>query len=330
MKPIQHLMAMVLIAFIAPAGAEWTSAGADIMGTRINVTLWHEEPATAERLIEKVLDEMRRIDHQYSPYRPDSELSQMNEQAGRRTADNPLPVSDKMTRLLDKSLFYGRLTDGAFDITFASVGRYYDYRAGKTPSDSQYQQLVEAIDYRHVVLDKKGQSVYYQHPAVYVDLGGIAKGYAVDQAIELLENAGVQHASVSAGGDSRVLGDRRGRPWMVGIKKPRGGDGVAITLPLTDTALSTSGDYERYFIDDKGDWVHHIINPQTGKSTAELASVTVLGPKGFDTDALSTSVFVMGAEKGLALINRLSGFDAVIITRAGKVHYSDGLAAAAQ
>ncbi|WP_020211003.1 FAD:protein FMN transferase [Gilvimarinus chinensis] len=309
------------------AHAEWIYQQADIMGTRVTVTLWHDNIDRGENLAAQVLDEMRRIDTQYSPYKSQSDLSRMNREAATTDAANPWGISGEMTRLLNKALYYGQLTDGAFDITYASLARYYDYRKGEQPSAEQRAQLLPAIDYKHVVLDTEAHTVYYRHPAVYVDLGGIAKGYAVDQAIELLQENGVEHASVSAGGDSRVLGDRRGRPWMVGIKKPRGGDGVAITLPLTDAAISTSGDYERYFIDDKGEWVHHIINPQSGKSAGELASVSIIGPEGFDTDALSTSVFVLGVEKGLTLINRLSGFDAVVITREGKVHYSSGLAA---
>ncbi|WP_084005541.1 FAD:protein FMN transferase [Gilvimarinus polysaccharolyticus] len=297
------------------------------MGTRVNVTLWYKDAARARQLSAQVMTEMRRIDATYSPYQDSSDLSQMNRAAAKRHAADPLPISPEMSRLLDKSLYYGRLTDGAFDITYASLARYYDYRAGKQPSDAQREQLLPAIDYHHVKLDNVAHTVYYSQPQVYVDLGGIAKGYAVDRAIELLRSAGVQHASVSAGGDSRVLGDRRGRPWMVGIKQPRGAEGVAITVPLTDSAISTSGDYERYFIGAEGEWIHHIINPRTGKSSGELASVSIIGPDGFDTDALSTSVFVLGADKGLALINQLPAFDAILITRAGKVRYSNGLTA---
>lgn len=324
---MRNLLLIALVLLHGQALAEWVHQQADIMGTRVNVTLWHDDPSKGETLAGEVLEEMRRIDSLYSPYKPASDLSVMNTEAPSRAAADPLPISEEMTRLLDKALFYGQLTQGAFDITYASLGRYYDYREGKQPTDDQQQALIEAIDYRHVKLNTANNNVYYQHPAVYVDLGGIAKGYAVDRAIERLKSAGVVHASVSAGGDSRVLGDKRGRPWMVGIKQPRGGEGVAITIPLADAAISTSGDYERYFIDDNGQWVHHIINPRTGKSTDELASVSIIGPEGFDTDALSTSVFVLGAEQGLALINRLPGFDAIIISRSGKVDYSEGLAA---
>src|SRR5690606_5680450 len=120
--------------------------------------------------------------------------------------------------------------------------------------------------------------------------GGIAKGYAVDRGVAILREHGVRHATLSAGGDSRVLGDKRGQPWLVGVRNPRkGADSVAITLPLVDTAISTSGDYERFFIDAAtGERVHHILNPQTGRSVAGITSVSVIGPQGFDTDPLST------------------------------------------
>ncbi|WP_232301132.1 FAD:protein FMN transferase [Gilvimarinus agarilyticus] len=325
--PISRIVTLLaLLLGACTAHAAWVSEQQAIMGTRVSVTLWHADVARAEQLAAEVMSEMRRIDASYSPYQETSELSRMNRLAPERDAATPLSITPEMTRLLDKSLYYGRLTEGAFDITFASLARYYDYRAGQQPSEAQRKQLLPAIDYQHVKLNKTAQTVYYTAPEVYVDLGGIAKGYAVDRAILLLREAGVQHASVSAGGDSRVLGDRRGRPWIVGIKQPRGEDGVAIKVPLSDAAISTSGDYERYFIDADGEWIHHIINPRTGKSSDELASVSIIGPDGFDTDALSTSVFVLGPDKGLALIDQLPAFDAILITRAGKVRYSRGLA----
>jgi len=135
---------------------------------------------------------------------------------------------------------------------------------------------------------------------------------------------GIQHATISAGGDSRVIGDRRGRPWIIGVKDPRVEDKMALLLPLTDVAVSTSGDYERFFLEGETR-VHHILNPATGQSAAGIMSVTVLGDNALDTDPLSTTVFVLGVEKGLLLLNRLSGFDGVIIDKSGKIYYSAGL-----
>lgn len=318
------ILMLLLLVFTVAAQANWHSKTWDAMGTRLSLTFWLEDETVAIKAIAEVMAEMERIDQQFSPYIDTSELSRVNRQAVHATADQPLIISPELTRLIDKSLYYSQLTQGAFDITFASLARYYDYRNKLSPSEAQREALLPAINYRLIHLDKNRHSVWFGHPQLYIDLGGIAKGYAVDQGVAILNRYGIAHASFSAGGDSRVLGDKRGRPWMVGIKNPRA-DAVAISLPLENVAVSTSGDYERYFIADTGERVHHIINPGTGKPSKGINSVTIIGPVGFDTDPLSTSVFVMGAERGLALINQLPGFDAVIITSQGKVLYSQGL-----
>nr|WP_246125017.1 FAD:protein FMN transferase [Exilibacterium tricleocarpae] len=292
------------------------------MGTEVSVTLWHTDAAAAERAIAAVMAEARRLDNTLSPYKTDSDLSRLNATA----FGEVVPISAEMQMLIDKSLYYSRLSEGAFDISFASVGGRYDYREGRQPSGEQRRQLLPAIDYRLITLDRERRTLAFGHPDLRIDLGGIAKGYAVDLAARKLRQLGITHASVSAGGDSRVIGDKRGRPWMVGVKNPRARDRVAVLLPLSDAAVSTSGDYERYFIDQQtGERVHHILNPRTGRSATGIASVSVVGPRGFDTDPLSTTVFVLGVEKGLALLNRLKDFDGVIIDSAGKLHYSQGL-----
>jgi len=306
--------------------AKWHGDEQDIMGTRVSVALWLEDDQKAEQAVAAVMAEMRRIDEHFSPYIETSELYRANQLAPKASAKNPLSISPELAAIIDKANHYSELSGGAFDITFASLARFYDYRKKLSPSEQQREALLPAINYRLIHLDIKNNTLWFEHPKVYIDLGGIAKGYAVDKAIDIVQSYGVKHASVTAGGDSRVIGDKFGRPWMIGIKNPRA-DAVAITLPLVDVAVSTSGDYERYFIDDKGERVHHIINPRTGKSTNGVNSVTIIGPLGFDTDPLSTTVFVMGAEKGMALINSLPGFDAVIINSEGKVSYSQGLMA---
>lgn len=306
--------------------AKWHGDEQDIMGTRVSVALWLEDDQKAEQAVAAVMAEMHRIDEHFSPFIETSELYRANQLAPKANAEKPLSISPELAAIIAKSRHYSDLSGGAFDITFASLARYYDYRKKLTPSEQQREELLPVINYRLIHLDTKNNTLWFEHPKVYIDLGGIAKGYAVDKAIEIVQSYGIKHASVTAGGDSRVIGDKFGRPWLVGIKNPRA-DAVAITLPLADVAVSTSGDYERYFIDDKGERVHHIINPRTGRSTNGVNSVTIIGPLGFDTDPLSTTVFVMGAEKGMALINSLPGFDAVIINSEGKVTYSNGLTA---
>jgi FAD:protein FMN transferase len=179
-----------------------------------------------------------------------------------------------------------------------------------------------------VQLDARRKTVRFTKPGMRIDLGGIAKGYAVDRGIELLRKAGFERAMVNSGGDTRIIGDRFGKPWVVGIRNPDDQSKSFLRMPLTDAAISTSGDYERYF-DEGGVRYHHIIDPKTGDSARSLRSATVIGPTALRTDALSTSVFVLGADAGIALVNTLKDVDAVVVTPQGKVLYSQGLEAPA-
>jgi thiamine biosynthesis lipoprotein len=256
-----------------------------------------------------------------STWKPDSDLSRINNTA----AHSPASVGGELRRLITRALAFSELTGGAFDITYASAGRYYDYRKGSTPSESELEQALPAIDYRHVVIDADNSTVRYRHPGVSIDLGGIAKGYAVDRGMNILQEAGIEHALVSAGGDTRVIGSRWGRAWQVGIRDPRNDEGIVTMIPLVNRAISTSGDYERYFEAD-GVRYHHILNPGTGKSAGAVRSVSIIGNTATTTDALSTSVFVLGVDKGLQLVNRQAGIEAVIIDNEGKMHFSSGLA----
>ncbi len=290
------------------------------MGTRITVELYHDDDNAATAAISAVMTEMRRIDDAMSPYKPESELSLVNREA----AQHPVPISAELFGLLQRSLHFSELTHGAFDITFASVGFLYDYRAGVRPDDQARAQAVKFINFRNVLLDEKTKSVSFAKSGTKIDLGGIAKGYAVDRCIDIVRARGVTSALITAGGDSRVIGERWGRPWQIGIRDPRNREGLVAMLPLENVAVSTSGDYERYFEEGNVRY-HHIIDPTTGDSARELRSVTIIGPEATTTDALSTSVFVLGVKKGLELINRLPDVDAILVDGKGILHYSSGL-----
>jgi thiamine biosynthesis lipoprotein len=308
---------------IPSARAEWIFREQAIMGTRCAVEFWSEQPATVEKLANAAFDEMRRIDRLMSTYKPDSELSRLNV----RAAQQPQLLSVELFDLIRDSLAYSRLSDGAFDVTYASVGYLYDFPSHRRPNTAAIRRALPAIDYRHLRLDDRRHSVFFERAGIRLDLGGIAKGYAVDRAMAMLKRGGVTRAMVNAGGDTLIAGDRFGKPWIVGIRDPNERDKVVLRLPLTDTAISTSGDYERYF-DEGGTRYHHIIDPKTGDSARLLRSATVLAPNALRSDALSTAVFVMGAERGLVMINRLDAVDAVVVTPQGKVLYSRGLAPA--
>lgn len=319
-------MLRVLIAILAfgsalPAQAAWLYREASIMGTRCAVEVWAADAAAGEQAIAAVFDDMRRIDALMSTYKPESELSRVNAEA----AQHPVAVSVELFDLIATSLQYSRLSNGAFDVTYASVGYLYDYRNHLHPDDAAIAAALPGVDYRQLVMDAKAHTIAFGRPGMRVDLGGIAKGYSVDRGIEILKKAGFDRAMVNAGGDSRVMGDRFGKPWMVGIRHPDDPTRVVLRLPLTDAAFSTSGDYERYF-DEAGVRYHHILDPRTGKSPHALRSATLISNTALRTDGLSKTVFILGPEKGIAFIDSLPDVDAVVVGADGKVRYSKGLA----
>jgi len=237
-----------------------------------------------------------------------------------------MKISPELFDLLNTALDYSRVTDGAFDITYASVGYLYDFRKHVRPDEKEIKAALPGVNYRHVVLDPAQHTVSFTQPGVRIDLGGIAKGHSVDRGIALLQGRGVAHALVTAGGDSRIIGDRFGKPWVVGIRHPDRKQEVIARIPLEDAAISTSGDYERYF-DEGGVRYHHIIDPGTGHSASKVRSATIIGPTATRTDGLSKTAFVLGPERALEIYNRLDDIDAILVTPDGRVLYSKGLEA---
>lgn len=312
------LTSIILILLLNPALAGWVQQSQDIMGTRISVESWHSSDSHASLCNTQVFANMHRIDALMSPYKPGSEISAIN----RYAAIGAVSVSKELFDLISKSTEISLLSGGAFDITFASLGHQYNYRENKGPSQEQINQSLDSIDYKSLTL--KDNTVHFSKPSMRIDLGGIAKGYAVDQGIQILKRCGIQHAIVTAGGDSRILGDKKGRPWMMGIQHPRKKQKMALVLPLSNSAISTSGDYERFFLRN-GERIHHIINPSTGRSAKSAWSASVIGPDATSTDALSTTLLILGAQKGIQLVNSLPDIDAIIIDSQGVIHYSSGL-----
>jgi thiamine biosynthesis lipoprotein len=302
-----------------PAGG-WVQREESIMGTAIRVELWCDDRRQGEAATAAVMDEMHRIDRCMSPHKPSSELSRINREAARQA----VPLSDEMYRLVELAIGFSRLSAGAFDITYAAVGQLYDYRRRVRPEPAALAAARQFIGWQQLELDAQSRCLRFAREGVRIDLGGFAKGHAVDNAAALLKRRGIAHAIVSAGGDSRVIGDRRGRPWSVAIRDPRRAGEVVAVLPLEDVSISTSGDYERYF-DDGAERVHHLIDPSTGRSPNTVHSVTILAPDGLTSEALSKTVFVLGVERGLALVEGLPGIDAVVVDAQGELHASSGL-----
>lgn len=293
------------------------------MGTEVNVDFYepNNNAARAKLIADQVMKMMRQVDSAMSPWIESSDVARIN----RWGSEQAVAVGADTFGVIQRSFVYSELSQGAFDISFASIGYKYDYRKGLQPTDAEVASALPLINYKAIQLDQRQHTVRFTQPGMRIDLGGIAKGYAVDQGIDIFRRNGIEHGMVNAGGDSYILGDRFGRPWVVGIKNPRG-KGTITKLPVSDLAVSTSGDYERFFEQD-GKRIHHIINPKTGRSANGIVSVTVLADKSETADGLTKPVFIMGVEAGLKLINRMSNVSAIIIDDQGKVHYSDDLQA---
>jgi thiamine biosynthesis lipoprotein len=317
------LLLTVLVAIFTistGARADWIGESRPMMGTEISVYLWHDDPTAGQLAVEAVFAEAVRIDELMSTYKEDSLLSKINRDA----ANGPVAAGDELFGLILRSLDISVLTLGAFDVTYDSVGQHYDFRERRRPDAATIEDELQSIDYRLIRMHPDTRSIEFEREGVRINLGGIAKGYTVEQGVDILRRLGIRNAIVTAGGDSRLLGDRRGKPWIVGVKNPRKDGEVAVRIPLENDAISTSGDYERFF-DEDGIRYHHIIHPETGLPADGVHSATIVGPDAVITDALSTSVFVMGVDKGLRLIGTLPDYEGIVIDATGRMYYSDGL-----
>ncbi len=317
---MKSLFLIVFLFYSVELEAKWYQQSFDVMGTRAKVEFESDSPELAEQLLKQVVFEMNRVDQLMSPYKPASELSILNQTA----AKGYVKISKELFNLLVKSESYSKLTQGAFDVTFSSVGYLYDYRKQSKPDAKTIKALKSSINYQSIQLKAETSEVKFVDENTKIDLGGIAKGHAVDQCIELLKRHGIKNAFVSAGGDSRVIGSKGDRLWYIGIRHPRDAEKLIVNMPLQEVAISTSGDYERFF-EQNGIRYHHIIDPNTGDSARSSQSVTILADTSVDADALSTSIFILGPEKGMAMINQLPNVSAVIIDKNGKMTFSNDL-----
>jgi len=296
---------------------------ATVMGTNLEVTFAGIDTARADKAFDVIVGEFKRIEGELSEWRGDTYVIKINKNAGKA----PVAVPDELFMIINAAQTISKLTGGAFDITWASMWGLWDFSPGphEVPEAKEVHERLKKVDYRKVSLDKVKKTVYLKKSGTAIGLGGIAKGYAVDSAMSLVDKMGIKNIIIKAGGDMRVQGTAEGgQLWRIGIRHPRKKDKLLASLPLKDISISTSGDYEHFFIKD-GVLYHHIIDPRTGYPARGCRSVTILGPDTMTTDALSTAVFVMGPRKGLALVERLTGIEAIIVDSKGVTHASSGI-----
>jgi FAD:protein FMN transferase len=294
------------------------------MGAEVRVTAWTADEPGARAAMAAVFAEFDRLDRLLSVWKPASDVIRMNAAAGRSSVS----VSPETRDVLRAAHQVSAWTDGKFDITFgalADVWRFDHDQDNRVPSAEEVGSRLPLIDYQAVVVDESAGTALVSRAGMRVHLGGIGKGYAVDRAVAILRGRGLGDFMVQAGGDLYVAGRAGDAPWRLGINDPRGAPGESFaTIELQDRTFSTSGDYERSFVRD-GQRYHHIIDPDSGEPARGCVSVTIVATSATMADGLSTGVFILGPEAGMALVERLPDVDAVIVTAANDVLISSGL-----
>jgi thiamine biosynthesis lipoprotein len=282
-------------------------------------------PPEIRAIFDKATAEIRRIETLMTTWDPASEVSQINAAAGSK----PVTVSQETLDVIEESLRASQLSGGAFDITFQTLHGLWKFDEDLDPHPPTQAQVLERLrylGYKHVKVNGEARSVFLDEPHVRIGLGGIAKGYAVDRASKVLLDAGISSFYVQAGGDLYAQGSKPdGAPWVAGVRDPRGPDGdYFAVIALRDRAFSTAGDYERAYVVG-GKRYHHIIDPHTGYPATASRSVTIWAKTALLADEVDDAVFILGPEKGLALVASMDDVGAVIVDAQNRVWISKNL-----
>jgi len=293
------------------------------MGVRTQVQVFMEDEERAKTAIAAAFDEIRRIEELLTEWKPNSDVTRINKAAGK----TPVVISAETSQVLTRGKQVAELTGGAFSLTWAALASLWDFSPGSTsrtlPTLEQLTERLEFIDDTKLKLDKSAKSAFLELPGMAVGVGGLAKGYAVHRALMVLKNAGTDDALVFVGGDIGVIGRKGDKPWIIGIQDPRA-TGFFAVLPLGDTSIATTGDYEQFFELD-GKRYHHILDPRTGMPARACRSASIIAGDAVTADALATAVFVMGPTEGMELVERMNGVEAVIVGANNEISMSTGL-----
>ncbi|WP_372751919.1 FAD:protein FMN transferase [Labilibaculum sp.] len=283
-----------------------------LMGSRFEITAVSSDKDKAQQAIQAGITEIQRIEDLISSWDPNSQTSAIVANAG----IGPVQVDQELFNLIRRSLKISRLTHGAFDISYASMDKIWKFDGSMTdmPDSATVAASVSKINFNNIILDAKNRTVFLKEKGMKIGFGAIGKGYAANKALSLLSTMGLDGALVNASGDLISWGkDAGGKEWKIGIANPKNKEQIYSWLTISETAVVTSGNYEK-FVEFKGERYSHIIDPRTGYPVKGLSSVSIICPDAELADALATSVFVLGKEKGLELINQLNGIECILVT----------------
>jgi thiamine biosynthesis lipoprotein len=294
-----------------------------LMGSRFDISVVANDSIQANNYIDNAIAEISRIEKLISSWNENSQTSEINRNAGIK----PVKVDKELFELIKRAIGISKLTDGAFDISYASMDRIWKFDGSMTkmPSEEEIIASVEKVGYQNIVLDEKKSTVFLKLEGMKIGFGAIGKGYAADKAKTLLISKGVSSGIINASGDMNTWGTQpNGNEWKVAITNPMDKNKVFALLPITNGAVVTSGDYEKY-VSFNGKRFTHIIDPRTGYPSTGIISVTIFAPSAELADALATSVFVMGKETGLDRINQLPKVECIIIDDKGNIFKSKNI-----
>ncbi len=294
-----------------------------LMGSRFDITVVAPDSIEAHKYIDLAAGEISRIEQLISSWDKNSQTSLINQNAGVK----PVKVDKELFELIQRSLALSRLTDGAFDISYASMDRIWKFDGSmeSMPTQEAISNSVELVGFREIRLDEDDGTVFLPNKGMKIGFGAIGKGYAADKAKELLVSQGVTSGIINASGDMTTWGKQpSGNDWKVAITNPKNKEQSYALLPVYNKAVVTSGDYEKY-VELDGIRYTHIIDPRTGYPATGLISVTVFAPKAELADALATSIFVMGKEAGLDRINQIPNVECVLIDEEGSLFTSNNI-----
>ncbi len=292
-----------------------------LMGSRFEITPYADSDSLCEAGIQNAIAEVKRIEEVISEWKPGSDISEVNRMAGIK----PVKVSAELFGLVKRSLKVSDLTDGAFDISWAGARGIWRFDGTMTslPGPKVIDSVKPLINYRNIILNDSMSTIYLAKKGMAIGLGAIGKGYAANRCREVMLKMGIQSGIVIAGGDLITWGSPgEGKRWPIGVADPQNPDNAIAWFEVGEMAVVTSGDYEK-FVEIEGKRYCHIINPKTGYPVEGLRSVTIVCPDAELADALSTAVFVMGRERGMALVNQLKGVDCVMMDNQGVLYSSD-------
>lgn len=295
----------------------------NLMGTTFSISVVAPTEDIGYINIDEAVSEIKRIEAMISSWDPNSETSLVNSNAGIQ----PVKVSLELFKLIERAKKISEITDGAFDISYASMDNIwkFDGSVDRLPSKKEIQMSIANIGYQNIELNENNQTVFLKEKGMRIGFGAIGKGFAADKAKELLISKGVKGGIVNASGDLTTWGTREtGEKWMIGITNPEKKDEVFSWLPIVESSVATSGNYEKYLI-FKGEKYSHIIDPRTGYPTKGVQSVSIFAKQAELCDALATAVFILGRDSGIHLINQLDGVEVVLVDTEKKIHKSSGI-----